>query len=128
MTKKNESAADNRGFTCPNPLCGRIFSKPLKAVNLSSKKAEPYLAYPHCLAEITTKEPISIIESKPNQETNKSEEEIVKAIEEKAESTPKPSCTHHFGYLSERSNKEQIPEECMVCENILDCMLKSVKS
>jgi hypothetical protein len=69
-----------------------------------------------------------VIESKPDQEANKNEEQIVQAIEEKmAESPPKPECAHHFGYLSERSHKEQIPEECMVCENMLNCMRKSVK-
>jgi hypothetical protein len=36
------------------------------------------------------------------------------------------SCTHHLGYLSERSSKEKIPEECMMCENIVQCMLKNV--
>jgi len=35
-------------------------------------------------------------------------------------------CAHHFGYLSERSTKEKIPEECMICENIVQCMLKKV--
>lgn len=35
-------------------------------------------------------------------------------------------CTHHFGYLSERKTKDKIPEECMMCENIVQCMLKNV--
>jgi len=72
-----------------------------------------------------------MIESKPSQDAkaNKSEEENVRAIGEKmVEPTSKPRCTHHFGYLSERSSKEQIPEECMVCASMLDCILKSVKS
>jgi hypothetical protein len=46
-----------------------------------------------------------------------------------AESPPKPQkCTHGFGYLSKRSSKEKIPEECMMCENIVQCMLKNVTS
>lgn len=35
-------------------------------------------------------------------------------------------CTHHFGYLSKRSTKEKIPEECIVCGSIVKCMLKNV--
>lgn len=128
IARKNEPVADNRGFTCPNPSCGRTFPKPLKAINLGSKEAEHYLACPRCLTGITSEEPSSILESEPNQEANKNEERIVQAIEEKtAEPTPKPQCGHHFGYLSERSNKEQIPEDCMICENILNCMLKNVR-
>ncbi len=40
--------------------------------------------------------------------------------------TKKSGCAHHFGYLSKRSTKEKIPEECIVCENIVQCMLKNV--
>jgi len=28
--------------------------------------------------------------------------------------------------LSERSRKEKIPDECMICEEIVQCMLKKV--
>jgi hypothetical protein len=35
-------------------------------------------------------------------------------------------CKHHFGYLSERSKSEALPEECIVCPKIVQCMLKSV--
>jgi hypothetical protein len=62
-------------------------------------------------------------------------EEIDKERSEfSAEEVQKPStpevhgCTHNFGYLSQRSSKEKIPEECMVCENIVQCMLKKVTS
>jgi len=36
------------------------------------------------------------------------------------------SCKHYFGYLSKRSKSDGLPEECMVCPNIVQCMLKSV--
>jgi hypothetical protein len=35
-------------------------------------------------------------------------------------------CTHFLGYLSQRSSKEKIPEECMMCGKIVECMLKNV--
>ncbi len=38
------------------------------------------------------------------------------------------SCAHHFGYLSERGNKENIPDECMICQNIVKCMFKVERS
>jgi len=40
--------------------------------------------------------------------------------------TKTQKCVHHFGYLSTRSSKEKIPEECMMCENIVQCMLRNV--
>ncbi|MGQ9529937.1 MAG: hypothetical protein ACUVQX_04620 [Candidatus Bathycorpusculaceae bacterium] len=65
----------------------------------------------------------------------KSEVEVdVKALEVKVpkekemlQMPPKAHvCAHHFGYLSERKTKEKIPEECIMCENIVQCMLKNV--
>jgi translation initiation factor IF-1 len=32
------------------------------------------------------------------------------------------NCQHQFGYLSWRSEGEEIPEECMFCEKLLECM------
>ena len=38
------------------------------------------------------------------------------------------SCQHQFGYLSWRSEGEEIPEECMFCEKLLECMRFKPKS
>jgi hypothetical protein len=38
-----------------------------------------------------------------------------------------PVCHYHLGYLSERKSKEQIPEECLTCKNMVDCMLRKMK-
>jgi hypothetical protein len=48
---------------------------------------------------------------------------------EKHDAQPIPErteCKHFFGYLSKRSSKEGVPEECIVCEKIVQCMLKTV--
>jgi hypothetical protein len=48
--------------------------------------------------------------------------------EEHTNGTEKPAdCHHHPGYLSERSSKEKIPDECMVCKDIVECMLKKMR-
>jgi len=117
-----------QSYTCSNPSCGKSFAKPLKAVNLSLENLEPYLACPHCLTEITTQEKPSVAEAKPDldAETLKTAKD---GLEEKASpQSANTLCTHHFGYLSERSSKEKIPEECMDCAEIVNCMLKAVKS
>jgi hypothetical protein len=101
----------------------------LKAVNLSLENPEPYFACPHCLTEITTQENPSAAETKPglDGETVKTAKDGLE--EEKTSLQPaKTLCTHHFGYLSERSSKEKISEECMACAEIVNCMLKAVKS
>lgn len=66
----------------------------------------------------------------------KKKEAVEEAVETELETPPKKAvqpppietvdCKHHFGYLSERSKSEALPEECIVCPKIVQCMLKSV--
>ncbi|MCW4045561.1 MAG: hypothetical protein NWE94_08615 [Candidatus Bathyarchaeota archaeon] len=92
-------------FTCPNASCGRIFDRPLKAVNLQLNSEKFYYACPYCLTEI-----------------------VVEAEKPATASSEKSlSCTHHVGYLSERSSGESIPEECILCKNLTACMLKNMR-
>jgi hypothetical protein len=100
----------------------------LKAVNLSLEDPEPYLACPHCLTEIT-QEDLSTAETKLGLDAGTQKTARDGSEGEKAKLQPtKTLCTHHFGFLSERSSKEKIPEECMACTEIVNCMLKAVKS
>ena len=132
ITKKKESKIENQAFTCSNPSCGKVFANPIKAKNLASKEVEPYNACPYCLTEIVIEEKASAeVENEPEPETKeiKINEPNIATIEEKSTQAPKANkCAHHFGYLSQRSSKEKIPEECMTCENIVQCMLKNVTS
>jgi hypothetical protein len=82
------------------------------------------------LTEITLEKSSTTFEEKKNLKRRKTGSEQASVdFKEKtlAESSPKvQGCIHHFGYLSKRSKKEKIPEECMICENIVQCMLKNV--
>jgi hypothetical protein len=97
---------------------------------LAFKEAEPYYACPYCLTEATLEERTSA-EIKSEQKTEIKQMEIKESgvlyIEEKSGQTnPKAQkCTHHFGYLSKRSSND-IPEECMICEHLVQCMLVNV--
>jgi hypothetical protein len=69
-------------------------------------------------------------------ETFESEESLVEpeveeaeSVEEKVEESEASSeCAHYLGYLSEKSSKDQIPDECMTCKDIVTCMLKKMKT
>jgi hypothetical protein len=116
-------------YICQNPSCRKSFAEPLKAVNLSLENPEPYLACPHCLTDITIQRDPSTDETKPVFGAGVLKTAKDSLGEEKNAPQPtKTRCTHHFGYLSERSSKEEIPEECMACAEIVNCMLKAVKS
>ncbi len=69
----------------------------------------------------------------PEPETTESAEpeiqvEETAVVEEQFEEPITSSeCPHHLGYLSERSSKGQIPDECIMCKDIVACMLKKMK-
>jgi len=99
---------------------------------LGSKDAETYDACPYCLSEVTEEPALAIIATESDLDADRIEgkPEVFKPTEDKPDKLdPKPSkCSRQFGYLSKRSSKEQIPEECMVCEEIIKCMLKTITS
>jgi hypothetical protein len=51
---------------------------------------------------------------------------VEEPIETPAAEAPS-ECAHYLGYLSEKSSSEQIPDECMMCKDIVTCMLKKMK-
>jgi hypothetical protein len=127
ITKKKETTLTSLSYRCPNPSCSRTFAKPLRALNVSQENLEPYDACPHCLTELTSQE------NKPNFQAFRENPETPEIAEtQPAAATEKPTpavahCSRHFGYLSERSSKEKIPEECVTCTEIVNCMLKEIK-
>ena len=128
--KKKEEILDNQSHTCPNPSCRKTFINPIKAKNLCSKSAEAYEACPFCLTEIVVDKPSPMTEN--NEDSNvkeNKEEQLTTYPKEKPLTEPSSKanvCAHHLGYLSQRSAKANIPEECIVCENIVQCMLKKI--
>ncbi|MCX8153567.1 MAG: hypothetical protein N3E52_03935 [Candidatus Bathyarchaeota archaeon] len=83
---------------------------------------EPYAACPFCFSEISIEPEVSV-------QVDESQATFAKPeTAELVETTGKSStCNYYLGYLSERSTKDKIPEECMICKDILECMLKKAK-
>lgn len=114
---------DKKDFTCPNRACSKVFTAPIKTLNLQENPSEPYYACPFCLTKIDRSE-------LGKQELHIEIRSSPKPLEEKHKSShvqEKPaSCAYHLGYLSERGQKE-IPEDCLVCRDIVSCMLKKMR-
>jgi hypothetical protein len=114
---------ENKTYTCPNTACGKTFKTPLKTINLQENPAEPYLACPTCLTKIAQVDVERAAEVKSEEFEEKPEKPV-----ERAETTDLSGCRHHLGFLSERGRNEQIPDDCLVCRSIVDCMLKKMDS
>lgn len=119
------------GHTCSNPECGRDFTNPIVVKDLSSEDSPSYQACPFCLTRLV--EEVAKVEEKPRKKKGtETKEEVPQDLRvtpaglEQQPYAEEPKCPHHFGYLSDRSRKETIPEECMTCEKIVECMLKRI--
>jgi hypothetical protein len=70
---------------------------------------------------------VAMLKSTPEEQGESLSKSSSRFAEEKPSSSVKASCCQHqLGYLSKRAAKEKIPEECMMCEQIVKCMLKNV--
>ncbi|MGD8565122.1 MAG: hypothetical protein PVF96_02090 [Candidatus Bathyarchaeota archaeon] len=116
---------------CSNPDCRKVFAEPIIAQDIGSEDTPSYPACPFCLTEFLV-EKTQITHKKPEKATE--EPSVKKKIHKPEEEKPpqeslldeKQECRYHFGYLGNRSKNEEIPDECMTCEKIVNCMLKNV--
>jgi hypothetical protein len=64
-----------------------------------------------------------------NNKPEKTQVETILPEEKQTRSKEKPpTCQYHLGYLSEREKKQQIPDECIICKDIVECMLRKMRS
>jgi len=140
---------ESRAIICPNPECHREIEEPILLNNLSVAPAEQYYACPHCFIKLdaeaeneeeTTQESTSgppshsvlekvldAISAQPEKEEKekekkKKEEHPVKQPEKEGKGASE--CPYNFGYLASRGKDAPIPQECLTCPRIVDCMLK----
>jgi hypothetical protein len=120
ISETEEPAERSGGFICPNVSCRKIFAKPLKASILQQGSVKSYDACPFCLTEISSNSALVTL-SVPVKEKSSQQDNISTQVEAAGKSL---QCKNHFGYLSERTIKGQIPDECLTCRDIVSCMLK----
>jgi hypothetical protein len=111
---EQKQTEDINRFVCPNVFCRKSFNNPLKAVNFGVSM-KPYDACPYCLTEIRhDSEPVQL------------EEQQEARFEEKCQTQAadrSPNCKNFFGFLGERPAQTDIPDECLTCKGIVNCML-----
>ena len=129
---------------CPNPKCRREIEEPILLTNLSVTPTEQYDACPHCftklepetlvsqdeVTEVTEKQAPSgnVVLEKAKDSTSqvlrKVEDLIHRSNGTKEEERETPGCPENFGYLANRPKDAPIPQECLFCPKMVDCMLK----
>jgi len=97
--------------------CGGQFQRPLLATLTSNAVVQKYYACPHCLTEVREERKQ---QSQSHGETSFSLKNAVKPTGKPDENV---KCDHFFGYLRKRDKNSQIPEDCLTCEKMIECMV-----
>ena len=122
-SKDTDEDATESSFHCPNEKCGHIFRQPLVALQIQEGRETEFYACPRCLSEITVAGDSMLPNADELDEEGKEESENKQILPPEASS----GCHHHYGYLGERDSNAVIPEECMICKDLMDCMQKKMK-
>jgi hypothetical protein len=132
---------------CPNPKCGKEIEESVMLDVLSVDPPKKYEACPYCFSQLEEekatikKEKVTEAPKKPEEpkreETKESSSRMfsrVKSLipnrnkdeethEKSAENNTKTGCPERFGYLANRPDGEPIPQYCLTCTKMVDCML-----
>ena len=101
-------------------VCGEFFKTPLSAMMLFGSEIEEYYACPRCLSRVAN------IYAKQVSEDLRLENNLIEheesAISNKSNSEKPKMCAYNLGYLKNRAKNSHIPEECLTCSKMIECM------
>lgn len=104
--------------------CGEMFNAPLLAMVFSDYLVEEYYACPRCLSKVRSverREPVEVAEEEAESLESGLGMKVEDAMKDVAmEETG--GCGHHLGYLRQRPKNTPIPEECLTCSKMIECM------
>jgi hypothetical protein len=103
-------------LTCDE--CGENFQRPLLATLCSSGQTQKYYACPRCLTEVTMP---GVREDREDHRTASAPARGVERAEPKLDEV---KCGHFFGYLKRRPKDSPVPEDCLTCGKMIECMIK----
>lgn len=122
----NPSKLDSGSHTLPEihenskcGTCGGEFERPLFAVVSSGSLIEEYYTCPRCLSKVGGVERQRNVETEDTEEDDQSQEAKIEVDEMEEETVV---CPHHLVYLKKRQKNSPIPEGCLTCDKIIECM------
>ncbi|MGB9714609.1 MAG: hypothetical protein ACPLZC_06525 [Candidatus Bathyarchaeales archaeon] len=102
-------------FKCER--CGEEFQKPLLAAVSSTYSAQRYFACPRCLTKL------DLVEESRTEEKREEKSSIKEKVKPKETSKlDDAKCNHFLGYLRRRPKDTPIPDECLTCEKMIECL------
>jgi len=110
-------------ITCPNPECHEKIEELVVVSDVSTKPVERYYACPHCLIKLD----VSFAQFLQEEEKRKGEPLVKPPEKEKPPEKKKgySKCAGYLGYLASLPEDKSIPQECLICPKVLDCVMKA---
>ncbi|MEM3580744.1 MAG: hypothetical protein QXH40_02835 [Candidatus Bathyarchaeia archaeon] len=97
--------------------CGENFEKPILATIVSGDSSKTYYACPRCLTKVGE---VKTTGHDQGEEAEKSSMVVLRKKEESESEEVK--CKHFLGYLKKRPKNTPIPDECLTCSKMIECL------
>ncbi|NWG11176.1 hypothetical protein HXY33_05450 [Candidatus Bathyarchaeota archaeon] len=108
--------SDEHSFQCDG--CRSEFHKPLLATDSSRGNVQTYYACPRCLSKVDVKHKREVEDSSVSALLAPAKK--VSGAKHEAE----VKCQHFLGFLKKRDKDTAIPDECLTCEKMIECMVR----
>ena len=103
-------------------ICGEEFDNPLLAMVFADSLVEEYYACPKCLSKVASIREESVEVAEVDEAEVEGEMEEPAALKFESSVGEDAGCAHQLGYLKNRPKNTPIPEECLTCSKMIDCM------
>ena len=113
--------AEREGTEYSCETCGRVFGNPIQLTILSATPKQIYSACPFCFSKLdddTVLEELNDLKESTSENLN-----IVSGRNQRNIESPEHiTCPHHFGYLKKRPKNVPIPDACLTCQKMIQCL------
>jgi len=116
---------------CIYERCGKSFTAPVRLTDLSHRpRSETYYACPYCFSKMDECEHdvaggLRLRHGSHEIALDDSLRRNTKsaALKEIGKEAPATDCPHQVGYLKTRSKDQAVPDTCLTCPKILQCIV-----
>jgi len=110
---------------CSCSKCGMSFTEPIELTVLAEGSPETYHACPHCFSRVNLVDKNVVKTESPLDKLKKDQGKApprVSRKDAKNEKNKPAGCAHFLGYLKTRPKGSPIPDDCLLCVAIMECM------
>ena len=105
----------NDSLTCDG--CGENFERPILATIVSNGSSKTYYACPRCLTKVGDLKP-----QKDDRSRGEEKASTITVHKAKESESKEVGCEHFLGYLKKRPKNTPIPDECLTCNKMIECL------